>query len=185
MEDIISKTIQVLKDGGVILYPTDTIPGIGCDATNEQALQKVFDIKNRPTNKSLILLVSSDGMLQRYVKEVPDIAWDLIDYAEKPTTIIYPNGKNLPKICLAEDGSIGIRIIKTGYLNKLITKLGKPLVSTSANISNEPSPQSMEEINKSLAEKVDFIVNLPSQSSSKASAIIKLEVNGVFKIIRK
>ena len=185
MEDIISKTLEVLKDGGVILYPSDTIPGIGCDASNEEAIKKVFEYKNRPEQKSLILLVSSEVMLQKYVREVPDVAWDLIDYSEKPTTIIYPEGKNLPKICFAADGSVAIRIVKSGYLNKLIQKLGKPLVSTSANLSGEPSPLKMEEINKTLVEKVDFIVNLPFESRSKASAIIKLEVNGVFKIIRK
>jgi L-threonylcarbamoyladenylate synthase len=185
MESIINEALTTLKEGGVILYPSDTIPGLGCDATNEAAVNKVFEIKNRPENKSLIILVSSDAMLQRYVAEVPEVAWDILDYADKPTTIIYSNGKNLPKNCLAADDSIGIRIVKTGYLNKLIHKLGKPLVSTSANFSNEPSPKTMEEIPQSLADKVDFIVNLPSESKNKASAIIKLEVNGEFKIIRK
>ncbi len=185
MDTIINDALAVLKQGGVILYPSDTIPGIGCDATNEKAVSKVFDIKNRPENKSLILLVSSDAMLQRYVAEVPEVAWDILDYADKPTTIIYPKGKNLPEICLAEDGSIGIRIVKSGYLNKLIHKLGRPLVSTSANYSNEPSPKTMEEIPESLVDKVDFVVNLPSETGKKASAIIKLEVNGEFKIIRK
>ena len=185
MDETISKTLLVLNNGGVILYPSDTIPGIGCDATNEIAINKIFEIKNRPEQKSLILLVSSEAMLQRYVEEVPDVAWDLIDYADKPTTIIYPKGKNLPQVCFAPDGSVAIRIVKNGYLNKLIQKLGKPLVSTSANLSGEPSPLKMEEISKSLVEKVDFIVNLPFESRSKASAIIKLEVNGVFKIIRK
>jgi L-threonylcarbamoyladenylate synthase len=185
MDAIINEAINVLKQGGVILYPSDTIPGIGCDATNEVAVTKVFNLKNRPENKSLILLVSSDAMLQRYVTEIPEVAWDVLDYADKPTTIIYPNGKNLPKICLAKDGSIGIRIVKSGYLNKLIHKLGKPLVSTSANFSNDPSPKTMQEIPKSLVDKVDFVVNLPSETGNKVSAIIKLEVNGEFKIIRK
>ena len=185
METIINDALAVLKQGGVILYPSDTIPGIGCDATNEAAVTKVFEIKNRPDNKSLILLVSSDAMLQRYIAEVPEVAWDILDYADKPTTIIYPNGKNLPKMCLAADGSIGIRIVKSGYLNKLIHNLGKPLVSTSANFSDEPTPITMEEIPRSLLDKVDFVVNLPSETNNKTSAIIKLEVNGEFKIIRK
>ncbi len=185
MNDIINEAHQVLKTGGVILYPTDTIPGLGCDATNEKAVNRIFEVKNRPENKSMILLVSNEGMLQRYVEEVPEIAWDLLDYADKPTTLIYPKGINLPKVCLAPDGSVGIRMVKTGYLNKLIQKLGKPLVSTSANFSGEPSPLNMEEIHHGLLDKVDFVVNLPSEAINKASAIIKLEVNGVFKIIRK
>ncbi len=185
MTAIINEAVEVLRNGGVILYPTDTIPGVGCDATNEEAVSKIFDIKNRPAQKSMILLVNSDAMLQKYVAEVPEMAWDIIDLSEKPTTIIYPKGVNLPDICLAEDKSIGIRMIKTGYLFQLIQKLGKPLVATSANFSDEPNPNTIEEINPLLAKKVDFIVNLPSESNNRASAIIKLELNGEFKIIRK
>lgn len=185
MDSIINEALTVLRQGGIILYPSDTIPGLGCDATNEPAVAKVFEVKNRSENKNLILLVSSEAMLQRYVKEVPEVAWDILDYADKPTTIIYSDGMNLPKNALAADGSIGIRIVKSGYLNKMIHKLGKPLVSTSANFSNETSPKTMEEIPQSLLDKVDFIVNLPSETGNKASAIIKLEVNGEFKIIRK
>jgi len=185
MKTIINEALEVLKNGGVILYPTDTIPGLGCDATNKEAVSNIFELKNRPSQKSMILLVNSDSMLQKYVSEVPEMAWDIIDLSEKPTTIIYPKGINLPDICLADDGSIGIRMVKIGYLNELIQKLGKPLVSTSANFSGEPSPSKMEEINPLLAKKVDFIVNLTSESKNNASAIIKLELNGEFKIIRK
>lgn len=177
--------VTSLKEGGVILYNTDTIPGLGCDATNESAVERIFDIKQRPENKSLILLVANDGMLQRFVEEVPEIAWDILDYAEKPTTIIYPKGINLASNVLASDGSIGIRMVKSGPLHQLITALGKPLVSTSANLSGDASPTTLSEINPEIASKVDLIVDLPTETTKQASSIIKIELNGEFKIIRK
>lgn len=183
--DQIKKAIAVLKKGGVILYNTDTIPGLGCDATLENSIDRIFEIKNRPSNKSLIILVANDGMLQRYVEEVPEVAWDIIDLSEKPTTIIYPKGKNLAKNALAADGSIGIRMIKDGPLHQLIVQLGKPLVSTSANLSGNSSAQNLSEISAEILEKVDLIVDLPTNKTSIASSIIKIELNGEFKIIRK
>lgn len=182
---MIRKAIEVLNNGGVILYPTDTIPGLGCDATNEEAAQKIFEIKNRPAQKSFIVLVSSDAMLQKYVSEIPEIAWDIIDYAEKPTTIIYPNARNLAPSIMAEDGSIGIRMVKFGEVHRLIHQFGKPLVSTSANLSGEPSPTDLSEINTEISSKVDLIVDLPNIGNKVASSIIKIELNGEFKIIRK
>lgn len=177
--------IKLLREGGVIVYNTDTIPGLGCDATNKESINRIFDIKERPENKSMILLVSSDAMLQRYVEEVPEVAWDIIDFAEKPTTIIYPKGKNLPDNAVAEDGSIGIRMIKEGELHRLIHRFGKPLVSTSANLSGQPNPQTLSEISPEILSKVDLVVDLPTNKTKKASSIIKIQLNGEFKIIRK
>lgn len=130
------KIIEILKSGGTILYPTDTIWGIGCDATNIEAVNKIFDIKKREKNKSMIILVESEKRLQDLV-DVPEMAWEIIDLSEKPVTIVYENPRGLPKELLAEDGSIGIRLVKNDFCKKLITKLNKPLVSTSANFSGE------------------------------------------------
>lgn len=183
--DSTKKAIEVLRSGGVIIYNTDTIPGLGCDATSETSAQKIMDIKNRPVNKSFVVLVSSDRMLQNHVAEVPDLAWDLIDLAEKPTTIIYGKAKGLAKTVIADDGSVAIRMIKEGPLHQLIHNFGKPIVSTSANFSGEPSPIEISEIHPELTSKVDLIVDLPIKGTKQASAIIKLELNGEFKIIRK
>lgn len=183
--DLIQQAIQTLKSGGVIAYSTDTIPGLGCDATNEIAIDRIFEIKNRPVNKSVIVLVSSDAMLQKYVEEVPEVAWDILDFSTKPTTIIYPKGKLLAKNAIADDGSIGIRMIKEGPLQQLIHKLNRPLVSTSANLSGEVSPKTILEISPEVTSKVDLVVDLPTNKTHTASAIIKIEVNGEFKIIRK
>ena len=128
------KALEILKNGGVILYPTDTIWGIGCDATNVEAINKIFEIKKREKTKSMIILVESERRLQDLV-DVPEMAWQIIDLSEKPVTIVYENPKNLPKEILAEDGSIGIRLVKDDFCKKLISKLNKPLVSTSANFS--------------------------------------------------
>jgi L-threonylcarbamoyladenylate synthase len=179
------EAVKILREGGVILYNTDTIPGLGCDPTNAEAVERIFEIKQRPENKSLILLVSSDAMLQRFVEEVPEVAWDLVDFAEKPTTIIYPKGKNLASNVVAKDGSIGIRMIKSGPLQRLIHGFGKPLVSTSANLSGQPNPQTIAETHPEIVSKVDLVVDLPTEKTKKASSIIKIELNGEFKIIRK
>lgn len=183
--EIIQKAIAILRNGGTIAYNTDTVPGLGCDATNEAAVEQIFELKQRPQQKSLILLVANDGMLQRFVKEVPEVAWDIVDVAEKPTTIIYPNGKNLPNNVLAADGSIGIRMVKSGPLHQLIHKFGKPVVSTSANISGEKNPSTLSEISQEIISKVDLVVDLPTDTTKQASSIIKIELNGEFKIIRK
>lgn len=186
MKEEIQKCIEVLKAGGLILYPTDTVWGIGCDATNESAVAKVFELKQRQDSKSLIIIVSSDGMLQKYVEEVPDLAWDIIDISNKPTTIIYSNGKNLAKNCLAEDFSIGIRLIKNGFANQLVHHFKKPIISTSANISKSNTPKRFEEINEDVKNGVDFIVNEHFDSGNKsASSILKLEINGEIKVLRK
>ncbi len=143
--------IEILKSGGTILYPTDTIWGIGCDATNIEAVNKIFEIKNVRENKSMIILVESEKRLQDLV-DVPEMAWEIIDLSEKPVTIVYENPRGLPKELLAEDGSIGIRLVKNDFCKKLITKLNKPLVSTSANFSGDKSPLKFSDISrKSLA----------------------------------
>lgn len=181
------KAIEILKKGGIILYPSDTLWGIGCDATNPEAVEKIFKLKKRSSSKSLITLLESDVKLNRYVKQIPEIAWDIVEFSEKPTTIIYPEGYNLAHNILAEDKSVGIRVVKEGFCHELIKKFGKPLVSTSANISNDPSPLRFEDINTRILEGVDYIVNLPSnvKLKPKASTIIKLEMDGTFTLIRK
>ncbi len=178
---------EVLKNGGTILYPTDTVWGIGCDATNAAAVEKVFAIKNRHAAKSLIVLVSDDAMLNKCVKEVPAMAWDILEHVTKPTTIIYPNGINVAKNVLAEDGSIAIRMIKEPFCNKLIHQFNKPIVSTSANISGETPPASFNDVDDKIKNAVDYVVNYrqPEKKNIRASSIIKIGINGEIEIIRK
>ena len=190
IQSLINSTIQqcidVLKAGGVILYPTDTVWGLGCDATNEDAVKKVYDIKQRNDAKSLIALVSSDAMLQKHVTEVPDLAWDIMDMATKPTTIIYTKGKNLAPNVMAKDGSIGIRMIKEGFCNQLVHKFNSPLISTSANISGRPSPLLFNDISTPIHSAVDYIVDHQlDQGNHQPSSIIKLGLKGEVEILRK
>ncbi len=180
------KALEILKNGGTILYPTDTIWGIGCDATNVEAIQKIFDIKNREKNKSMIILVESERRLQDLV-EVPEMAWQIIDLSEKPVTIVYENPKNLPKELLAEDGSIGIRLVKDDFCKKLIGKLNKPLVSTSANFSGEKSPLKFSDISQDLVNLVDYAVEENREKVSKysGSSVIKIWNDGRVKVLRE
>ncbi|MDP4187533.1 MAG: L-threonylcarbamoyladenylate synthase [Bacteroidota bacterium] len=184
----IENALKVLKSGGTILYPTDTIWGLGCDATNAEAVSKIFKIKKRDDSKSMLVLIDSLEHISNYVKEVPSIAYDLIEVAENPLTIIYPNAKNLAANLIPPEGTIGIRIVKDDFCCQLIKKFNKPIVSTSANISGMPFPKSFREISAELLQEVDYVVkwrqNEPP-SSAKPSSIIKLEVNGEIKIIRK
>ena len=181
------KAIEILRNGGIILYPTDTIWGIGCDATNPDAVKKIYELKQRAASKSMIVLLEKDTKLNRYVKQIPEIAWDIVEFSEKPTTIIYPEGYNLTHNVLAEDKSIAIRIVKEGFCHQLIRGFGKPLVSTSANISNAPSPLSFGDIDQRILDGVDYIVNLPSdvKLKPKASTIMKIELDGTFTLLRK
>ena len=183
----INNVIKILREGGVILYPTDTIWGLGCDATNDEAVKKIFRIKSRADSKSLIILVDSDTMLGRYVKEVPDIAYELIDVSDKPLTIIYPGAKNLAASIPAEDGSVGIRICNDDFCNELIRRFRKPVVSTSANISGESSPSFFKEINGKIIQAVDYVVDYKKEDRQRnfPSPVIKIEVNGTIQIIRK
>ena len=190
MEEIITeinKCIDVLRQGGIILYPTDTVWGIGCDATNEDAVAKVYKLKKREDSKSMIILLDNEAKLLSYVREIPQQAWDLIDFSEKPLTIIYPDAKNLARNVIAEDGSIGIRITKDEFCRKLIEKFRKPIVSTSANISGKTAPVDFSSIDKEIQEGVDYVVNLRQNENtiSNPSTIIKLGLRGEFKIIRK
>lgn len=181
-----SQALEVLQSGGTILYPTDTIWGIGCDATNPEAIQKIFDIKKREKNKSLIILVESEKRLQDLV-DVPEMAWQIIDLSEKPVTIVYENPKNLPKELLAQDGSVGIRIVKNDYCKKLISKLNKPLVSTSANLSGQKSPMKFSDISDEIKQSVDYIVeeNHDKVSEYAGSSVIKVWNDNQIKILRE
>ena len=178
--------IETLKTGGVILYPTDTIWGIGCNATNPQAIQKIFDIKKRNAKKSPIILVESEKRLQDLV-DVPPMAWEIMDLSEKPVTIVYDNPRGLPKELLAEDGSIGIRLVKDLFCKKLITKLNRPIVSTSANFSGEKSPMSFSEISPLLIKQVDAIAeeNREQKSQWEGSSVIRVWQDGRIKVIRE
>lgn len=180
------KLLETLKSGGTILYPTDTIWGIGCDATNVQAIQKIFDIKKRDENKSFIILVETVKRLQDLV-DVPEVAWDIIDLSEKPVTIIYEKAEGLPKELLAEDGSIGIRLIKDDFCKRLIAKMNRPLVSTSANFSGEKSPMKFSDISAEIKNAVDFVVEDLEDKVSQfsGSSIIKVWKDGRIKIIRE
>lgn len=180
------EAIDALKEGKTILYPTDTIWGIGCDATNEEACQKILDIKNRPANKSFILLVDGFPMLQRYIPDFHEVCYDLADFAVKPLTIIYPGAKGLAPSVLAEDGSVGIRITEDPVCVKLIRSMRKPLVSTSANLSGEPNPTCFADISDKIKSSVDAIVKERlDEKRTKASQIIKIGINGDVQIIRK
>lgn len=180
------KALEILKNGGTILYPTDTIWGIGCDATNVEAITKIFEIKKREKNKSMIILVESERRLQDLV-DVPEMAWQIIDLSEKPVTIVYENPKNLPKELLAEDGSIGIRLVKDDFCKKLIGKLNKPLVSTSANFSGEKSPLKFSDISQELVNLVDYAVEENREKVSKysGSSVIKIWNDGRVKVLRE
>lgn len=178
--------INILKSGGTILYPTDTIWGIGCDATNIDAINKIFDIKKREKNKSMIILVENEKRLQDLV-EVPEMAWEIMDLSEKPVTLVYQNPKGLPKELLAEDGSIGIRLVKDLYCKKLITKLNKPLVSTSANFSGDKSPLQFSDISKEIIDLVDYAVEEYREKVSQysGSSVIKIWSDNRIKVLRE
>jgi len=185
-EDIKS-ALNTLREGGVILYPTDTIWGLGCDATNQDAVEKIYKIKKRRESKSLIILVNGFTMLERYVRNIPEVAGEILDVSDKPLTIIYPEGKNLaPGVC-NEDGSVGIRICSDDFCNELITRFRKPVISTSANYSEAPSPSHFSEIEDEIIRSADYVVKYRQTDTNKntPSSIIKVDDNGVIKIIRK
>lgn len=186
MTEDIKKACEVMAAGGIILYPTDTIWGIGCDATNEKAVQRVYELKRRTDNKAMLVLMDSEAKLDRYVSDVPDIAWDLISVSDKPLTIIYSSAKNLATNLLGADGSVGIRITNEEFSKKLCERFRKPLVSTSANVSGEPSPANFSEVSEVIKEGVDYIVSYRQDDMSKAtpSGIIKLGAGGLVQVIR-
>lgn len=178
--------LQVLRDGGVILYPTDTVWGLGCDATNTEAVQKIFDLKQRADSKSMLVLMENPNMLRSYIREVPEIAWELIEVTDKPLTIIYPGAKNLAPNLVAEDGSVGIRITTETFTEHLIQQFRRPVVSTSANLSGKPTPQNFAEIEEEILKAVDYVVQYRQEDTakSKPSSIIKLGIGGQIQIIR-
>ena len=200
--EIISEALAVLRDGGLILYPTDTVWGIGCDATNPAAVAKVFALKRRPDSKSLVLLASDLDMVAQYIKVIPPIAVDLVEVNDRPMTLVYPGaicGRKpaegeearaerhlLAWNTVAEDGSVGIRIPMMDFCRDLVARLARPLVSTSANLSGEPSPHVFAEISQEIRDGVDYVVEpyLEKGSTGLASQIIKVEVDGQVTIIR-
>ncbi|MCD4682296.1 MAG: threonylcarbamoyl-AMP synthase [Bacteroidales bacterium] len=187
MEEDIKKAVEVLKNSGTILYPTDTIWGIGCDATSNKAVQKIIKIKSRAKELSFIILVEKESRITDYVDKVPEILWDLLKSFDTPTTVIYPRSKNLAKNIAAKDGSIAIRLVKDEFCQRLISQLNKPIVSTSANFSGESSPFMFRDISDELKRSVDYIVKMHRKKLSKvkASTIIKLKPNGEFEIVRQ
>ena len=197
-EEILAEALKTLRAGGTILYPTDTVWGLGCDATNPEAVARIYEIKQRADSKSLVLLACDLDMVARYVKEIPSIAVDLVEVNDAPMTLIYPGAIageagapgdkwHLAHNTVAEDGSVGIRIPLMDWCKQLVFKLGRPIVSTSANISGEPTPQRFSEIDPAIKEAVDFVVppSVDTQSTGKASQILKVGLKGEIEIIRK
>ena len=186
MNEDIKKACQVMREGGVILYPTDTIWGIGCDATNEAAVRRVYEIKQRADSKAMLVLVDTPVKVDFYVQDVPEIAWDLIDVADKPLTMIYSGARNLAPNLLAEDGSVGIRVTNEEFSRRLCQQFRKAIVSTSANISGQLSPRNFAEISDDIKSAVDYIVSFRQEEKAnpKPSSIIKLGARGEIQIIR-
>lgn len=185
--DDLKNCLETLRNGGIILYPTDTIWGLGCDATNQAAVDKIFKIKSRSSVKSLIILTDSDNMTERYVREIPEICYELTAVTDSPLTIIYPQGKNLADGVCSEDGSVAIRICNEEFCSELIGRFRKPVVSTSANYSGQPSPQTFGEIDKQLINEVDYVVKYRQDDTVRytSSPIIKVNPDGSIRIIRK
>ncbi len=183
----LNQALETLKQGGLILYPTDTIWGIGCDATNAEAVEKIFALKGRDQAKSLIVLLHSDNQLASYLQEIPEVAYELIEVTDRPLTIIYSKAKNLPQNVTAVDGSIGIRIVNHPFCQQLLQRFRKPIVSTSANISGAPSARYFDEISPEIKEGVDYSVQFgrEDKGDGRPSVIMKLDPDGKFEFIRK
>jgi L-threonylcarbamoyladenylate synthase len=186
MQNMYHEAIQTLKSGGVLLYPSDTIWGLGCDVRNEQAIERILELKNRPVNKGLILLISKMEQLSEYVEQVPELAWDLVEFAEDPLTVIYPKGKNVSPLLLGPDGSIAIRLVKDEFCKGLVYRYQRGIVSTSANLSGEPSPLNFAGIAPSIVAGVAGILKNPAGEGAvkKASKIVQLGLHGDYKLIR-
>ncbi|RMA58558.1 L-threonylcarbamoyladenylate synthase [Ulvibacter antarcticus] len=186
MRTEIENALTVLKRGGIILYPTDTVWGIGCDATHPGAIEKVYALKKRINDKSLICLVSDLNMLEEHVEKVPKAAYDVLKFSDYPTTIVYDDPIRISETLIAADNSLAIRIVEDQFCQKLIRKLHRPIVSTSANISGEKTPQNFEEISQEILDGVDYVVNLQrDKKASKPSTIIKIKNDGTVKVIRE
>ncbi|MBP7505361.1 MAG: threonylcarbamoyl-AMP synthase [Prolixibacteraceae bacterium] len=182
----LAAALETLRRGGVILYPTDTVWGLGCDATNEKAVERIFTIKKRPDHKSMLVLMENPALLDRYVEEVPEVAWDLIEITTTPLTIIYDRARNLAPNLVGEDGSIGIRFTREAFSAELIRRFRKPLVSTSANLSGEKTPAIFSEIADTIKQAVDYVVEFrrDDPTIAKPSSILKLGRDGRLDIIR-
>jgi len=182
----ITDALKVLRSGGVILYPTDTVWGLGCDATNAEAVRRIYDIKQRAENKSLIILVNSVPMLERYVDNPPEVALQMAELSEKPMTIVYDRGRSLAEGVASDDGSVGVRICSDPFCDALITGLRKPVVSTSANISGNSAPAIFDEISEDVKATVDYVClwRQDDRSRSEPSSVIKVSGNGIVKILR-
>lgn len=198
MNDINSEVhnaFEVIKNGGIILYPTDTVWGIGCDATNLEAVKKIYALKQREETKSMIVLMNGERMMYNVFKEIPEVAWQILDLSDpsdselakqKPTTLILDNPRNVAENVIAEDKTLGVRLVKEPFCFKLMERMKKPLVSTSANISGEPTPKSFKEISPEIIKGVDYVVNLHHEKiCDKPSTIIKITNDSQVKIIRK
>lgn len=183
----IKKACEVMQKGGVILYPTDTVWGIGCDATNPEAVKRVYDIKQRADSKAMLVLVDSPVKVEFYVRDVPAVAWDLIEFTTKPLTIIYDGARNLAENLIAEDGTVGIRVTSEEFSKELCFRFRKAIVSTSANISGQPSAAVFSQISEEIKQAVDFVVGCRQgeTGSPKPSSIIKLGKGGEVKVIRE
>ena len=187
LRDEVARALKVIQEGGIILYPTDTIWGIGCDATNTEAIKKIFALKQRDEAKRMIMLLDTENKLESYVQEVPAIAYDLIEYAENPLTLVMPGAKNISPALISADGSVGIRVAKHDFCQLLIQRLRKPLVSTSANISGHSSPQNFDEVSQEIINGVDYVVDLEQHNTEKKkpSTIMRLSPDGQFEFIRR
>ncbi|MDI1317116.1 L-threonylcarbamoyladenylate synthase [Flavobacterium sp.] len=182
----VHKAFEVIQNGGIILYPTDTVWGIGCDATNAEAVEKIYALKQRAESKSMIVLMNGEKMLYNVFKEIPEAAWQIMDLSEKPTTLILDNPRNVAPNIIADDKTLGVRIVKEPFCFKLMERMKKPLVSTSANISGMFAPKSFKEIAPEIIKGVDYVVNLHHEKICKnPSTIIKLSLDHQVKIIRK
>ncbi|SDH73864.1 L-threonylcarbamoyladenylate synthase [Flavobacterium omnivorum] len=182
----VHKAYEIIKEGGIILYPTDTVWGIGCDATNPEAVAKIYKLKKRAETQSMIVLMNGDKMMYNVFKEIPDVAWQIIELSENPTTVILDKPRNVAANLIAPDNTLGIRIVKEPFCFKLLEKMKKPLVSTSANISGQTTPKTFKEISPEIIKGVDYIVNLDRDKiAGKPSTIIKLTNDSQVKVIRK
>ena len=186
MNQEIQNAYEVIQKGGIILYPTDTVWGIGCDATNPEAVAKIYKLKQRAETQSMIVLMNGEKMIYNVFKEIPEVAWQIIDLSENPTTLVLDKPRNVAPNLIAPDQTLGIRIVKEPFCFKLIEKMKKPLVSTSANISGQPTPKSFKEISPEIIKGVDYVVNLHREKiAGKPSTIIKLTNDSQVKVIRK
>lgn len=186
MNQEVHNAFEVIQNGGIILYPTDTVWGIGCDATNVEAVKKIYTLKKRVESNSMIVLMNGEKMMYNVFKDIPAVAWEILDLSEKPTTLILDNPRNVAPNLIAEDKSLGVRIVKDPFCFKLMERMKKPLVSTSANISGMFAPKSFKEISPEIIKGVDYVVNLHHEKiCDKPSTIIKLSLDNQVKIIRK